>query len=278
MDMEILKSAANTAVPSIFSFIGGRASSFIKGTYEEAKDFYIQGIKDSPLPFIEKERLILEAPKRLRKMRNEKAIADKAFEHLENCENAKPLDEDWELNFWDKAENISNEDMQAIWGKILATEVEKPGSIPKTLIHILSVISTEQAKYFEKVCNFVFTIKVSAVATNTVPFIDDLNYSKYIKLGWLAAFANLGLLYKNGGNNFSIQPNFNPVEAIYFNKKISITIIGNKLNIGSYCLSDEGDVLFRSFDREQENFNLEYCEEVLEMIRSQGATVREIQS
>ncbi len=75
--------------------------------------------------------LVVNEVKRLfNENENIKKIADFAYNELEN-EKEKiedEIDEDWKNNFFDKGRKIYSEDLQFIFGKILAGEIKQPGT------------------------------------------------------------------------------------------------------------------------------------------------------
>jgi uncharacterized repeat protein (TIGR03899 family) len=62
----------------------------------------------------------------------------------------EPIDEDWINNFFSFAENISNKEMQVLWGRILAGEIEEPGSFSLRALDILRKMKKEDASCFNK--------------------------------------------------------------------------------------------------------------------------------
>lgn len=66
----------------------------------------------------------------------------------------EPLDEDWTTRFFRIAEDISNEDMQALWGKILAGEIKQPKTYSLRTLELIRNLSKNEADTFMKVANF----------------------------------------------------------------------------------------------------------------------------
>lgn len=66
------------------------------------------------------------------------------------------VDEDWLHFFFDKAEKVSNKSMQILWAKMLAGEFNKPGSISRKLMHIISIMDAQSARSFQTFCLYVF--------------------------------------------------------------------------------------------------------------------------
>ena len=67
-------------------------------------------------------------------------------------------DPDWISNFFNLCQDISNEELQILWGKLLANEVDKPGSFRRRTMHTLKLISPMEAKWFNALCTNLITI------------------------------------------------------------------------------------------------------------------------
>lgn len=90
--------------------------------------------------------------KEQKRQKNIESITQKAVENLESeCSvSDSPVDEDWTARFFNYAEDISNENMQELWGRILAGEVKKPKSYSLRTLDVLRNLSTEEAEIFIK--------------------------------------------------------------------------------------------------------------------------------
>ena len=62
-------------------------------------------------------------------------------------------DFDWFIRFYESAGNISNEQMQDLWAKILSGELVKPGTYSIHLIEILKNMNKKDAELFELICS-----------------------------------------------------------------------------------------------------------------------------
>jgi hypothetical protein len=70
----------------------------------------------------------------------------------------KPVDADWMLHFFDHAGYASDDDVRAIWARILAGEVANPESCSVRTMETLSQISRDEANLFERVSKLVIWI------------------------------------------------------------------------------------------------------------------------
>lgn len=118
------------------------------GMKQKAVEMYIEDIEKSDLPAETKVFMVLNTKKTFKKIKNQKAIAEIAIDNAKQgtdfSENSG-VSEEWLDRFMDSAGFVSLEEIQWIWGKILANEFEKPGSTPPNMIRILSEITPKLA-------------------------------------------------------------------------------------------------------------------------------------
>lgn len=87
-------------------------------------------------------------------LENLETVANQAVPLLKDKENPKVPDVDWTTAFSRHAADVSNKEMQALWAKILAGEVNQPGSFSKRTMSLMADISKEDAVMFETLCRF----------------------------------------------------------------------------------------------------------------------------
>jgi hypothetical protein len=100
------------------------------------------------------------------------AVATRRQENLENITalaasqlvegeetSEEPVDPDWMARFLNYAQDISNEQMQVLWAKILAGEVKRPSSYSLQTLEILRIIDKKAADIFEEICSFSCVLK-----------------------------------------------------------------------------------------------------------------------
>ena len=62
------------------------------------------------------------------------------------------VDHDWTARFFSDVQDVSSEQMQALWAKILAGEVTRPGSISIRTLSILRNLNQDVASLFTRLC------------------------------------------------------------------------------------------------------------------------------
>lgn len=161
-----------------------KATGFIfdpYGTKRESRQQLVSRIKSLNLPPLEEAAMISKASKIIKEYINQNDIIQIALDNLNSRQLQEPpkfddIDDEFLSRFFDSAKHISNDDIKLIWGRILANEISSPNSIPRYLIHILSIIDSTQAETFMIIC------KHCLLDDKLYPFIDYFRESEY----WLS--------------------------------------------------------------------------------------------
>lgn len=79
-------------------------------------------------------------------------LADNYYlEKLNKNNQIKLYDFDWFIRFYENSGNISNEEMQELWAKILAGEINKPSTYSLRTIEILKNLTSKEANVLKKI-------------------------------------------------------------------------------------------------------------------------------
>lgn len=62
-------------------------------------------------------------------------------------------DHDWTARFFDGVQDVSSEEMRELWGRVLAGEVERPGSTSIRALSVLRDLDAKTAQTFSKLCS-----------------------------------------------------------------------------------------------------------------------------
>ena len=91
-----------------------------------------------------------------KRQRNIKAVISMAAEEIKDKEvQDHEIDHDWTARFFSDVQDVSSEQMQIVWAKILAGEVETPGRTSLHTLAILKNMTQKDAELFSKVAQFV---------------------------------------------------------------------------------------------------------------------------
>lgn len=88
---------------------------------------------------------------------NVEAIANHAANELPPTVSSEQVNPDWRRKFFSEAENVCEQDMQLLWGKVLAGEISTPGVFSLRTLDALRHISKHEAELFRKACSLAMT-------------------------------------------------------------------------------------------------------------------------
>lgn len=70
-------------------------------------------------------------------------------------------DHDWTARYFGEVQDVSSEDMQALWGSVLAGEVRAPGATSMRTLGILKDLDATTARLFSRLCSAAVYLKAS---------------------------------------------------------------------------------------------------------------------
>ncbi|RJR38742.1 MAG: DUF2806 domain-containing protein [Deltaproteobacteria bacterium] len=110
---------------------------------------------------IKKKELLRRAANRLAfqeisRQENIEHIIEIAAENLPDTVSEEPVDRDWISRFFDECKDVSHEDLQKLWARILANEVAIPKSCSRKTLSILKDISSNDAHIFNIFCSLLW--------------------------------------------------------------------------------------------------------------------------
>lgn len=159
---------------------------------EEAIQFLIdQKKKDPSIPDEAIAYEITKIRENFTRYENQCSIVEKTISELNKQNDPDAVDTNWLSLFMDAAGHISDQDIQKLWAKLLATECNDPGSIPKTLIHTLSFLSPKLARTFEAICSYTFLRAVES----PIPVIDFKMLKEKIPFPYIEELQRHGLIF-----------------------------------------------------------------------------------
>lgn len=227
------------------------------GIEKRALDMYVSDVEKSDMSPESKLIAVLNAKETIKRLKNQKSIADNAVSNAKEdttFDSSSGVDQEWLERFMNSAGFVSDEDIQLIWGKILANEFETPGSTPLNMIRILSEITPKYAEAFQKICAMkrilvvidnngkIITIREDIV----VPFIGNENEMRDINLSLeiFSELETLGLI-KFNTNGYSIT-NISEKCIITYIDGFTKEIISHRkdtLPLGNVLLTESGKCL-----------------------------------
>jgi len=182
----------------------------------------------------------------LQQLNRDSAVVHAAAELLDEPDvSDKPVDPDWATRYFRTAQDISSEEMQLIFGKILAGEIKQPGSFSARTVDFLATLTNEEALSFRKLCAFLWVLpsgQADIILFGTDPegySVDVLGYSD------LQHLHDIGLIEFSpalGGYTYGAQT----LVLSYNGEKVEI----ESKEAGDYPVIEAGVVVLTKIGRE----------------------------
>ncbi len=93
-----------------------------------------------------------------KRQKNLEAITVQAAREIPGSVSDQPVDEDWVAQFFDHCQDVSNEQMQVLWSRLLAGEVAKPGSFSLRTLTFTRTLSKHDAGLFTRFCSLLWMV------------------------------------------------------------------------------------------------------------------------
>lgn len=201
----------------------------------------------------------------LQQENNLEAILGVAATEVASADNIsdQPVDDDWLSHFTNYAKNVTTNEMQLIWGKILAGEINNPGSFSMRTLDKLHSLSKKDAECFQKILPIILLLGNGGFTVS-----DSEIYSKYgISFSEIMWLDECGLITSNGLVSFTPTIASHSEQLIYTNNRLIRIFNPNtqskKLSIGIHTLTQAGAELFHLLSAEPNN---DYIIDVAQMI------------
>lgn len=148
-------------------------------------------------------------------------IADKAYDLLKDQQpqSDETVSQDWMTRFINNAQDVSDEDVQNLWSRILAGEITQPKSVSIKTLDVIRNLSKEDALLFERILPHIINGKYllrDDAFLETVGII----YSDILRLDECGLINSSGFIHQN----FTVGKTY--------------THISNNANYGLFCTSE----------------------------------------
>ncbi|WP_373242247.1 DUF2806 domain-containing protein [Lacrimispora indolis] len=195
----LAKGWGNVLIPQEVRGILDKEVRQINASEEEEKNLYdvIELYGDNKQSVAEVRKLYLRTCSRvlsqeMRKQENIENVISKAQEILQDENNVEKEDvnEDWLMRFFNSIQDIGNEDMQTLWGKILAGEIKNPNTFTLRSLDTLSKITKGEAMLFKNMVPYIINYNGTRAILNDI----GLNENYNISYGTIVELAECGLI------------------------------------------------------------------------------------
>lgn len=230
---------------------------------------------------LEGEEIERQAAQRLiereaRRQENRIAVAKMAAKAMPESVSEESIDQDWVTDFFEHVQDISNEQLQDLWARILAGEVAQPGSFSRRTLGAVRVLSRDEARLFGALCRLVWKIGGNLyfplVFNEDDPVYHQLNMGLQVQLRLQSA----GLTTINALTGWAVTHSDDvPMRVRYFDRAFSLVFpkIPTNLRLGYVSFSPSGLELLNVVSPAPDEQFVEY---VVNHWRAEGIIVDEV--
>jgi hypothetical protein len=179
---------------------------------------------------------------------NMEAIVDGAAELLTADSAPETLDDEWLMEFFEKARLVTSTTIRSLWSRILAGQSQKPGTYSKRTIHTVAALERTEAEDFTTFCSVVWKLR-----GNQVPIYHQDGEFDYATVG--VSF-NMVRRLQSAGLVMTVPPPASyssadlPAEigVSYFNRGFKLRWLhpgSRSLDLGNALLTPSGEELSR---------------------------------
>ena len=142
-------------------------------------EYHGKTLSITPNSPIEERAQIREAAQSIRKQNNLETVVLHASNELNDDSEVsdEPVDDYWATRFFDMASDISGEDMQILWGKILAGEIKCPNSYSIRTLELLRSLTTQEIQALKETLPYIIVMNSDYFIINKVDIRKKYNIS-----------------------------------------------------------------------------------------------------
>lgn len=246
-----LTKPATVLIEKISDAVGGvfKPYQIVRVAKAEAEATRIQAESQIQVTDLQRRAMHRFLEEEAKKQSNIEAITQNALPLLEDKSAPQNVADDWITNFFDKSRIVSDNEMQQLWSRVLASEANAPGTFAKRTVNLLADLDKEDAELFMRLCGFGW------VVGDVVPIVLDVQGDIYNRQGIyfnsLAHLESLGLVQFNTLGGFRRLKLPKNITVFYYGKPTLLTFpaeIDNELQLGHVLLTRAGQQLAKVCD------------------------------
>ncbi len=179
LNLDGLAKPADTFIKKVSEAVGGVFAPFqvVRMAKAETKAALVKAHGEIEVTELRRRAMHRFVEEETQKQQNIEDITSKALPHLSAAAKPGAMERDWITNFFDKSRIITDQDMQALWARVLAGEANVPGTFSKRTVNLLGDLDKTDAELFSKLCGFIWTF------SDFVPLIFDVQAEIYTRQG-----------------------------------------------------------------------------------------------
>ena len=213
------------------------------------------------------------------KQHNIESVVDNAYEILEKEEycSAEPVEQGWINRFFDSVADISDEDLQKLWGKVLAGEIRQPRSYSLRTLETLKNLAKHEAQVFQKVLPFV----IDGGGDKFIASKSSIHNKYGVTYEDIMLLDECGLIISNGTVSLTIIASEDTIIAHNTQHALIAEDIKEekKFSFGIYSLTKAGKELLNILEYEPNNIYFsDFAENVFKENKHSNLTIQVIKN
>lgn len=211
-----------------------------------------------------------------RRQENFESTVSKALPFVATDSHPERLSDQWIAKFHDGCRDVSDDEAQEIWAKILAGEANRPGSFSYRTIGVLQEMDQAEAEGFSILCSFAVGLDIHGGIMQPLVFenqdgegVGGIYKNHGLSFGVLSTLESIGLVRYSPGMfspTFSLTsvPRF--ITISYFGEELTLEMPeeqDNTVVIGSVHFTGPGEQLARVCQRNKVPGFFDYATGVL---------------
>ena len=246
------------AVEKLFTLLVGIApQTYLKGVEAQAQAKLIEAKKK-----VEIRELLAEAERehQLREQGRLISIIDQAAPQLTHDVEPDNIDKDWRENFRAKARHVTTDDMQAFWGRLLATETNNPGTVSKRAVNAVADMDRKDAELFTRLCGIIWETPGGRKHILIYDYRHSIYESAGLTLTALQSVQSMGLVGMSSvGFNIPIERDGHLV-LLHGGRVVRVPVKREQnFSLGRVVLTDIGQQIAAVVDSQPLSGFYEYC-------------------
>lgn len=204
-----------------------------------------------------------------RRQDNIDSIIVRAIEFAREVESSDdPVDPDWVVEFFNIAQDCSDENMQYLWARLLANEIAEPNSFSRRTLTTIKMLNAYEAQIFSKLCCCIWDLEESHFGREKMLLKDMDSNGRYSDETWgfngsfISHLEEVGLVY----DSFLQLDEKRVYNASFFGNEYQLKASESEQQIDLVALTQVGQEIFRIVNptpnKEYFQHTLEYFEKI----------------
>jgi hypothetical protein len=261
IDLKAISEPASKLIDSVSAAIGAlyEPTRIRRRARAEADAAMIDARAKAEVSEIESRAMHRLLLRETRRQKNIEAITRLAVDQLPETVSGTPVDDDWIFQFFQDCADVSNQELQLLWARLLAGEVARPGAFSLRTLNTVKLLRKIEAEHFFRFCTALWRFEDYYLVIHPTYVLDRPSLAGLQSVGLI-----LGVNTRLRKEDFAIS---------YHGRGFHVRCVEQDLSNGLFSLSAVGAELATIVQAEPD---FVYMEKIINMWNQAGCEVREL--